>query len=256
MPPKTQSKKTKGKRRRAKTPKKVVSRGVTVNVNIGSTSKRRARNYITPNRTQQNNLIPATLIGQRSEPYDLGILGKLQERINKIDNLSRGVYDRDFILEEQRVEQQNQEDEGVARVLQEQTDEKSAAKQSKVIPEAESRPKPGRPPAKIAKGTPLTPLAESFVVQGIPAQGEVLLPTDLDAHLTGEFGNLPSPVSEKKGRSKKAPQTKEEKAAEKKAKKAAEDREQLGIAALGTPDIRTFGFKDPMAKKRSSSLSI
>jgi hypothetical protein len=249
MPPKTQSKKTKGKRRRAKTPKKVVSRGVTVNVNIGSTSKRRARNYITPNRTQQNNLIPATLIGQRSEPYDLGILGKLQERINKIDNLSRGVYDRDFILEEQRVEQQNQEDEGVARVLQEQTDEKSAAKQSKVIPEAESRPKPGRPPAKIAKGTPLTPLAESFVVQGIPAQGEVIQPTDLDAHLTGQFGNLPSPPQKKGPQKKGRPKKTEE-------EKAAEAREKLGIAAVGTADIRTLGFKDPMAKKRSSSLSI
>jgi hypothetical protein len=250
MPPKAQSKKTKGKRRRAKTPKKVVSRGVTVNVNIGSTSKRRARNYMTPNRTQQNNLIPATLIGQRSEPYDLGILGKLQERVNRIDNLSRGVYDRDFILEEQRVEQQNQEDEGVARVLQEETDEKLAAKQSKVIPEAEARPKPGRPPAKIVKATPTTPLADSFVVQGIPAQGEVIQPTDLDAHLTGEFGNLPSPPQKKGPQKKGRPKKTEE-------EKAADAREKLGIAAEGTVDIRTLGFKDPMAKKsRSSSLSI
>ena len=255
MPPKTQSKKTKGKRRRAKTPKKVVSRGVTVNVNIGSTSKRRARNYITPNRTQQNNLIPATLIGQRSEPYDLGILGKLQERVNRIDNLSRGVYDRDFILEEQRVEQQNQEDEGVARGLQEETDEKSAAKQSKVIPEAEARPKSGRPPKSIVRGIPLIPAAE-FAEQYVPARAEALQPTDLDAHLTGEFANMPP---QKKGRAKKTPQTKEEKIlkAEMLEAEMLEKRElektMQRLAAAGTADIR--GLLEPK-KSRSSSLSI
>ena len=105
MPPKTQSKKTKGKRRRAKTPKKVVSRGVTVTVNIGSTSKRHPRNYIKPNRAHQHNLIPATLIGQRSEPYDLGILGKLQERQNKLDNLVIRQYEDFRTAQEEQTEE-------------------------------------------------------------------------------------------------------------------------------------------------------
>lgn len=80
----TKSKKSK----KSKTIKSKV--GQVININIGSM---RRRNYIKPNKTQQHNLIPATLIGQRSEPYDLQSLNKLQERQNKVDNLIIRQYE-------------------------------------------------------------------------------------------------------------------------------------------------------------------
>lgn len=88
------------KRKRKVKPKVRTIKGVSqvVKININQPKSVRRRSYLKPNPTQGHNLVPQ-LISTRQEPFDLRLLGNLQERVNKLDNLSTGLYDRDFALE-------------------------------------------------------------------------------------------------------------------------------------------------------------
>lgn len=88
-------------RKRKVKPKVRTIKGVSqvVKININQPKSVRRRSYLKPNPTQGNNLMVPQLISTRQEPFDLRLLGNLQERVNKLDNLSAGLYDRDFALE-------------------------------------------------------------------------------------------------------------------------------------------------------------
>lgn len=135
------------RKKKTKSVKRTTRGGVTqsVKIVIGSTApKRKARSYLKPSNTQGHNLMTPQLISTRQEPFDLALLGNLQQRMNKIDNLNKGIYDRDFAEEAQRqlrqeVVEEKQSEEAVSQMVAE-----DMSKQ-KTSPVAETKPKRGRP---------------------------------------------------------------------------------------------------------------
>lgn len=135
------------RKKRTKSVKRTTRAGITqsVKIVIGSTApKRKARSYLKPSNTQGHNLMTPQLISTRQEPFDLALLGNLQQRMNKIDNLNKGVYDRDFAEEAQR------------QLRQEAVEEKKSGEAvSQMVAEDMSKQKP----APVAKqGRPILPV--------------------------------------------------------------------------------------------------
>jgi hypothetical protein len=94
------------------------------------------------------------LISTRQESIDLRAVGDLQQRINKLDNLAAGLYDRDFAMEAQQQEQMKQK---------EKLDE---------TPVAPAIPKRGRPftdPSKLTQAQPVM----GFEQRGRPLEREL-----------------------------------------------------------------------------------
>lgn len=124
------------KRKKPKKVKPKVVRGVSqvVKVTINQAKSVRRKSYMKPNPTQGNNLMIPQLISTRQDPIDLRAFGDLQQRVNKIDNLSAGLYDRDFAMEMQNQETQKKREK-----------EDIGIRQEKNVTPAEARPKRGAP---------------------------------------------------------------------------------------------------------------
>lgn len=198
------------RKKKAKSIKRTTRGGVTqsVKIVIGSTApKRKARSYLKPSNTQGHNLMTPQLISTRQEPFDLALLGNLQQRMNKIDNLNKGVYDRDFAEEAQRqlrqeVVEEKQSKEAVGQMVAEDMSKqaKKTARPKDAPPLAEAKPKRGPKSVMLPVGEPyplgpelptsagistLDPLYTMSIVEGTPIRGPIRV-SAVEAQLTPE----------------------------------------------------------------------
>lgn len=156
------------KRKRKVKPKVKKVKGVSqvVKININQPKSVRRKSYLKPNPTQGNNLMVPQLISTRQEPFDLRLLGNLQERVNKLDNLSAGLYDRDFALEMQKQETQKKQE------------KEPGIRQDKSVTPASARPKRGAPFKKpIQEAIPFEDLTDLNATRQLDeAQGITAVP--------------------------------------------------------------------------------